>query len=154
MGSMPSTSAIGVLNGSYEEQDLLQAWLLVVASLRALSVFLGYFAPMQMLPRVFSGIWSGKEKEDDAPSKTVSGLTARTFAVWTTVTCIVTATCALSLDNKTVVALTASSFATVLCFFGLELALYRTMKFGSIVTPGIIASVSVGWLARHYLAMA
>ncbi|KAA0150260.1 hypothetical protein FNF31_07068 [Cafeteria roenbergensis] len=151
---MPSTSAIGVLNGSYEEQDLLQAWLLVVASLRALSVFLGYFAPMQMLPRVFSGIWSGKEKEDDAPSKTVSGLTARTFAVWTTVTCIVTATCALSLDNKTVVALTASSFATVLCFFGLELALYRTMKFGSIVTPGIIASVSVGWLARHYLAMA
>ncbi len=84
----------------------------------------------------------------------MSGLTARTFAVWTTVTCIVTATCALSLDNKTVVALTASSFATVLCFFGLELALYRTMKFGSIVTPGIIASVSVGWLARHYLAMA
>lgn len=69
MGIMPSMSAIGVLNGSYEEQDLLQAWLLVVASLRALSVFLGYFAPMQMLPRVFGGLWSGKEKEDDAPNK-------------------------------------------------------------------------------------
>lgn len=84
----------------------------------------------------------------------MSGITARTFAVWTTVTCIVTATCALSLDNKTVVALTASSFATVLCFFGLELALFGTMKFGNIVAPGIIASVSVGWLMRHYLAMA
>jgi hypothetical protein len=52
---------------SMTERDMLSCWLVLAASLRLLSVGLGYFWPSRLLSNVFGTMYTGKPKEDDAP---------------------------------------------------------------------------------------
>lgn len=50
------------------ERDMLSYWLVFAASLRMLSVVLGYFWPSNLLSNVFGAMFTGKPKEEDAPN--------------------------------------------------------------------------------------
>jgi hypothetical protein len=111
------------------EPGFLKWWLVGVASLRLLSVGLGYLSPMQLQRRVFS-----------SASKEFTTLTARTFAVWTAATCAVTLMTAFNLDSVPLVQLCAATFAIANAFFGAELLVYKTATVPTIAAPFFFAS--------------
>lgn len=110
-------------------ETVLRNWLLGVASLRLLSVGLGYFSPMTLKSKVF-----------EHASKQYTELVGRTFAVWTTVTCLITIMAALNLRNTTLLWTTVGTFAAANTFFALELMVYKTVSVRTIALPFFFAS--------------
>ena len=119
--------------------DYLGYWLLFVASLRALSVAIGYTSYT-----VF------KEKIFDKKPMEVSPLYGRTFAIWTLLTCILTTITALNLDDKPLYIVTIVSFLLAGLHFLSEFFLYKTMGFVNLLSPGIVASVSFTWMLLEF----
>lgn len=113
-------------------ETYLRNWLLGVASLRLLSVGLGYMRPMMLQKQVFN-----------RASKSYTELTGRTFAVWTTVTCVLTVMAALNLDNRALLWTTVASFVAANTFFALELFVYGTVSVRTIALPFFFASESL-----------
>ena len=111
----------------------LRNWLVLVAGLRLLSVVLGYAVPMTLQTRVFSRT----SKQQFTP------LVARTFAVWTAVTCVVTLVTAFNLDNPALMATCAATFAIALAYFAMELLVYRTVSLATVALPCFFASEGV-----------
>jgi len=72
-----------------DRRKLLQGWLYFVSSMRLFSVYVGLFDLEMFKDRIYSA----------ASASEVTALHARTFALWTTVTCVLTAACASDLDN-------------------------------------------------------
>jgi hypothetical protein len=105
----------------------LPNWLYVVASLRLFSVVLGYFFPFRLRQNLFV-------KAPQFPD-----LTARTFAVWTTMTCMVCVLTAQNPTNLAMLQLCCGSFVVALSFFALELFVYRTVSVASAASPFVIA---------------
>lgn len=110
-------------------------WLLFVACLRGLSVYLGYFNPARFQTNVFT-----------AQPKEVNRLAARLFSVWTLVTCACCVTAALHPDSQPVYAVTIFSFLVALGFFALETFVYRTVRPPNLLPMLFIASLSSGWM--------
>ena len=115
------------------DEGVLRTWLLGVAALRALSVGLGYLAPMTLQSKLFSR--AGKQ---------YTGLVGRTFAVWTAVTCLVTTAAALNLRNAALLWTTVATFVAANCFFALELLVYRSVSVATIALPFFFASEWLG----------
>lgn len=115
-------------------ETALRNWLLGVASLRLLSVGLGYLSPMTLQSKVFS-----------RASKAYTPLVGRTFAVWTTVTCLITIMAAFNLRNAALLWTTVGTFAAANTFFALELAVYKTVSVGTIALPFFFASEWWRW---------
>lgn len=105
------------------DESLLRAWLFVVASLRLLSVILGYTLPSRLKANVFSRtrVWTD--------------LNARTFAVWTMTTCVLTLVSAFNLRERSLLLATASSFVIAAAFFFAELFVYETVTLRTIALP-------------------
>ncbi|MES1913235.1 MAG: hypothetical protein MHM6MM_005442 [Cercozoa sp. M6MM] len=119
----------------FAAMSLLSKWLLFVASLRFLSVVLGYLGPKSFRERVFT-----RRPEQ------VSPVAARLFSVWTLLTCALCVMSALEPSNVAMHSITFFSFLVALGFFALEFLVYRTLHFRGLVGPLIIASVSSAWM--------
>lgn len=117
-------------NGTY-----LSRWLVFVAGLRGLSVFLGYLVPARLSTNLFT------RANRAGGVKQYTNLTGRTFAVWTLVTCAVCLFSAANLRNTPMLMLAVSSFAIADMYFAIELAA-GTVSIPSIASPFIIASTS------------
>lgn len=111
----------------------LRAWLVGVAALRLLSVYLGYVQPFTLQRAVFA-----------RASKEFSSLTARTFAVWTSATCAVTLMTAFHLDSAPLVDTCIATFAIANTFFAAELLIYKTVTVRTITAPFFFASACPG----------
>lgn len=117
--------------------ELLAIWLYVVAAMRALSVFMGYFFPQKLCSTVFAS----------AMKYDTSALTGRTFGVWTLVTCTLCILTAQNLDASSPIFLaTMLSFVYAFAFFVLEMLVYKTVSTKSIISPGIVSVASMVWM--------
>eukprot|EP00850_Spirogloea_muscicola_P014078 SM000098S25158 [mRNA] locus=s98:435091:435813:- [translate_table: standard] len=112
----------------------LALWLYFVALVRLVSVYFGYFAPGALRAAVYS-------------TAGMTDLHARTFAVWTSLSCGVCALCAADLGCRPLRRATFLSFAVALAHFVAEYSVYKTMTLANFTTIGIIASTSLVWLA-------
>ena len=111
----------------------LQRYLVLVGGLRALSVGLGYGADRTLQQRVFT-----------RSAKEFTSLQARTFAIWTATTCLITWGTAAHLHNGPLVAVCIATFLLADAFFLAELAVYKTVTMASISMPMFIASACGG----------
>ena len=112
--------------------SFLKFWLFLVAFLRLLSVIIGYFQPEQFQFRLFT----------NNPNE-VSPLAARSFAVWTLLTCSCCILCAFNLNSRPIYLLTIWSFIVALAWFILELFIYETVTYATALSPFIVASLSI-----------
>ena len=117
---------------------LLPLWLLVVALLRLLSIYLALKSPETLAQSLFAA----------APSE-LTPLGARVFAAWTGTTCVLCLLCAYEGANPTtpIYLATALSFVVALALFIPELAVHSTMTWQSIASPALVASASLAWMA-------
>lgn len=117
-------------------QRYLAWWLVIVFSMRAFSVVMGYLKPSVLGDNVFPK--AGKEG--------FNGLGGRLFAVWTVLSGAAALFTAANLDNHAMVWMGAFTFATALVFFLIELLVMRTMSLRTFMSPCIVASLSLTWL--------
>ena len=110
-------------------KTLLRIWLICVASLRVLSVVLGYLQPATLTKSVFG-----------LAADQVTPLTARTFGIWTLLSAVVTLMCALNIESGPLYRTTMASFAVALLYFVLEVGVYHTVDVRSAMAPFVIAS--------------
>ncbi|CEL95538.1 unnamed protein product [Vitrella brassicaformis CCMP3155] len=118
----------------------LQAWLFFAASLRAVSVYFGFFDVAIFQKKLF----------DLQPDK-VNDLYGRTFGIWTLVTCIVTSSCAYDLHNATLFGVTWLSFLCAFGHFTSELAVFKTLSIKGFLSPAVVSGVSLVWMGVYYL---
>jgi hypothetical protein len=121
----------------------LSLWLYVVAAMRLLSFVIGYYKPETFADQLFPA----------APRTEVSHLAGRTFGIWTLVTCTL---CVLTardgVDPGSAIFLaTFLSFVYALGFFIVEMFYFHTMTTRSILSPGVVASISVAWMGSLFL---
>ncbi len=127
----------------------LSNWLYLVASLRLLSVFLGYWYPRRLLNRtlvdeLFVKANPGAKKADDAKPEFTS-LTGRTFAVWTAVTCAVCVLTARNPTNVPMLQLCTGTFVLAAGYFALEWGVYGTVSTKTVARPAFFATSSAAW---------
>jgi Erg28 like protein len=119
----------------FQNQQNLKYWLLLVASLRLLSVYLGYIQPSELQKNVFP-----------PGAKQYTGLVGRTFAVWTSVTCAITIQTAYNLNNGPLVRIGIFTFLVANTYFALEYLVFKSVSLKSITLPFIFATSSSLWL--------
>ncbi|KAK9818265.1 hypothetical protein WJX72_009742 [[Myrmecia] bisecta] len=124
----------------------LRRWLVFVALLRLLSVYLGFFQPKRLATNLF----------DKAPEQ-VTDLYGRTFATWTTVTCALCLLCARNPRVPAIYGATLFSFAIALVHFASELLFFETISLVNALQPMFFAAVSVLWMGagwNYYTSLA
>lgn len=96
--------------------------------MRALSVVLGFVAPGKLTTQLFGSRGAG-----------LPHLYSRTFATWTTITCVL---CVLTAQHPTDVPLYKATFASFLAaggHFFTEMLFYKTMSLGDFLKPAVFA---------------
>ena len=120
--------------------NALSYWLFFAAALRMLSVVLGVASPDVFKTRVY------RLRPDY-----VNPLLGRTFAAWTLVTCMLCVLCGLRMEEEpTLYLATLGSFAVALVKFAAELLVFKTVDVKGATSPGVIATVSVVWMAAGW----
>ena len=143
-------------------------WLILVAAMRLLAVVLGYTYPLPVFgqnletqlfdianttttttPVSNNGRKSSRlnkaNNEETVTNNTSSGtisftpLAGRTFAVWTTVTCLICLITASDPTNTGLLKVTLGTFVIALGYFVLELFVYKTVSVRTAIRPAIIA---------------
>ena len=117
----------------------LSRWLQFVAILRLFSVILGYFYPTKLAENLYSG----------TPEESTY-LQTRTFATWTTTSCMLCLLCARNISNRGIYAATLGSFAIALAHFMLEFFIYESVTIRTVLQPLIIASISTLWMGAGW----
>ncbi|CAN6685442.1 unnamed protein product [Malus baccata var. baccata] len=117
----------------------LSWWLMVVGSLRLVSVWFGFFDIWALRLAVFS----------KSPMTEVHG---RTFGVWTLLTCTLCYLCAFNLENKPLYLATLLSFVYALGHFLTEYLIYQTMAIANLSTVGFFAGTSIIWMMLQWNA--
>lgn len=120
-------------------------WLLLVASLRLLSVYMGYVFPKKVLghtleSQVFDRANNKSKKDDENQGSAFTSLSARTFAVWTAVTCLVCIATSRQPENQLMLLLCLSTFVIAFVYFMLELFVYKTVSVKTVSRPAFFAS--------------
>ena len=111
----------------------LSVWLTLVACLRLFSAVLGYASPSALKDKLF------------CRTKVWTDLNARTFAVWTAVTCILTISSACNLHDRTLLLTTFATFVLAFFFFVSELVLYNTVTIRTVAAPLFFSSKHFYW---------
>lgn len=120
--------------------NALSYWLFFAAALRMLSVFIGVGKPDVFKTRVY------RVRPDY-----VNPLLGRTFAAWTLVTCMLCVLCGLRMaEEPTLYLATLSSFVVALVKFAGELLVFKTVDVKGAMSPVVIATVSVVWMAAGW----
>ncbi|KAI5314939.1 hypothetical protein L3X38_044115 [Prunus dulcis] len=117
----------------------LSWWLMLVGSLRLVSVWFGFFDIWALRLAVFS----------QSPMTEVHG---RTFGVWTLLTCTLCYLCAFNLQNKPLYLATFLSFVYALGHFLTEYLIYHTMAIANLSTVGFFAGTSIIWMLLQWNA--
>ena len=109
--------------------EAVQYWLLFVAFLRSISVVVGYVDPSYHQRSLFT----------TSPGQ-ITGVAARTFAIWTSVTCALCLVCAFHLHERGIVLATAASFYAAAFYFTVELLVFKTIR---ISNWGVLVSFTI-----------
>ena len=105
-----------------------------------LSVFIGLFEPSVFKTRVY------RLRPDY-----VNPLLGRTFAAWTTVTCMLCVLCGLRMrEEPTLYLATLGSFAVAFVKFAAELVAFKTVDMKGAMSPFIISLISVVWMTAGW----
>ena len=131
----------------------LPHWLLLVASLRLLAVVLGYSHPRRILGQNLETqlfVRANAAAAGGKAAREFSALAARTFAVWTAVTCAVCVATAANPRDPTLLALCFATFAIAGAYFAGELWVYRTVSAATAARPAFFATVSAAWCAYEW----
>lgn len=110
-----------------------------VAFLRFFSVILGYCYPDTLSENVFA-----------AALDQATPLQSRTFAIWTTTSCMLCLLCARNIGNRQLYAATFGSFVIALGYFLLEHLVYETVPLKRAMQPLVVASVSILWMGAGF----
>ena len=97
--------------------NYLSYWLLFVAFLRSISVVLGYISPVYFQQQIFT----------QSPQQ-VTPLAARTFAIWTLLTCSLCLIAAFHLHERGAYLAVCFSFYAALAYFMVELLVFHTVS--------------------------
>ncbi|KAM7479081.1 hypothetical protein LguiA_027294 [Lonicera macranthoides] len=116
-------------------------WLMLVGSLRLVSVWFGFFDIWALRLAVFS--------KSKSPMTEVHG---RTFGTWTLLTCTLCYLCAFNLDNKPLYLATFLSFIYAFGHFLTEYLIYQTMSTRNLATVGFFAGTSILWMLLQWNA--
>lgn len=120
--------------------ELLRYWLLLAAALRMLSVVLGLARPDTFKTRVY------RLRPD-----WVNPLTGRVFASWTSLTCMLCVMCAFRMKQEPTLYLgTMLSFAIAWVNFVCEFLVFQTVDAKGVLSPFIVSTVSVVWMAAGW----
>jgi hypothetical protein len=117
----------------------LSRWLVCVALLRLLAVFLGFFNYGRLQTNLF-----------DKQPEQVTALYGRTFGVWTLLTCALCLICAKNPRVPAIYGATLFSFVVALLHFVLELFVFKTMGLFNALQPMIVAAVSALWMGAGW----
>lgn len=117
----------------------LRRWLVIVALLRLLAVFLGFFMPTKLVENVY----------DKAPYQ-ANELVARMFATWTLLSGGLCLICARNPCVPSIYGATVFSFAVALLYVLLELLVYNTISLSKAAQPLIVAGVSLLWMGAGW----
>ena len=82
----------------------------------------------------------------DLKPKEVTPLYGRTFAAWTSVTCLLCLFCANDISNPGIYTATMLSFLIAFVHFTFELLVGKTVSLKKFLSPGIISTVSMTWM--------
>jgi len=124
----------------------LRRYLVFVAGLRLMSVYIGMFHPHRLHTNLF-----------DNAGGSVNDLFGRTFAMWTTLSCMLCLCCARNPCNKIVYGATLASFVIALLFFLGELCVFKTLGWRTALQPLVVALISAVWMSlgwNYYTTMA
>jgi len=124
----------------------LSRWLVCVALLRLLAVFLGFFNHSRLQTNLF-----------DLQPNQVTPLYGRTFGTWTLLTCALCLICARNPRVPAIYGATLFSFVVALVHLGSELLLFKTMGLFNALQPLVVAAVSALWMGagwNYYTQMA
>jgi hypothetical protein len=110
-----------------------------VAFLRFFSVILGYCYPDTLSENVFA-----------AALDQATPLQSRTFAIWTTTSCMLCLLCARNIGNRQLYAATFGSFVIALGYFLIEHVVYGTVPLKRAMQPLVVASVSILWMGAGF----
>ena len=102
-------------------------------------VVLGYLYPTTLSENVFAGALAES-----------THLQTRTFAVWTTTSCMLCLLCARNIGNRDIYAATFGSFLIALGFFLLEHFVYETVPLKRAMQPLVVATVSILWMGAGW----
>lgn len=123
------------------DERYLKWWLLLVALLRSISVLGGYFHPATLHRAVTS-----LELSSDDP---LARLYARTFAMWTALSCTVCAIAAFHLRSKPMIWTALASFYAVAVYFAIELSVFGSVEVEKLAPIIVVAGTSITWLHAH-----
>lgn len=117
----------------------LSRWLVIVAALRLLSVYIGIFTPDRFRTALI-----------DLQPDLVNDLYGRLFATWTTLTCGLCLICARNPTNAAIYGATLLSFVVALVHFITEVLVFKTMSIKGAATPMAIAGLSTLWMGAGW----
>ncbi|KAJ4788071.1 Ergosterol biosynthetic protein 28 [Rhynchospora pubera] len=112
-------------------------WLMLVGSLRLLSVWFGFFNIWALRVAVFS-------------QTEMTDVHGRTFGVWTLLTCTLCFLCAFNLESKPLYMATFLSFIYALGHFLTEHLIYHTMTVSNLSTVAFFAGTSIIWMLLEW----
>ncbi|GAQ78136.1 hypothetical protein KFL_000080420 [Klebsormidium nitens] len=113
--------------------ERLSIWLLFVAALRLFSVYLGLFKPNLLQIGLFSRIQ-------------LVDVHARTFATWTSLTCILCIVTAFNLESAPIYFTTIFSFVLAIAHLGTEAFVFKTIGPKQLISPGLTAGITAVWM--------
>ena len=125
----------------------LKRWLLIVAFLRGISIFSGYLHPELLLNAITS--LDVVSSDDNNAIDPLAQLYARTFAIWTCLSCIICCITAYNLHSQSMVYAALSSFYVVGVYFAMECSVFGTVKLENLAPMIVVAGVSIVWLHVH-----
>ncbi|KAF9790901.1 Erg28-like protein [Thelephora terrestris] len=121
-------------------EGLLPKWQLIVAVMAFFNAAQN-FATLKLTRRIYGNV----------SPQLVTGLQARTFAVWTALSGVVRLYAAYNINSKIVYDIALFTYFFAFAHFGSELLIFRTASFGpGALSPVIVSSVSLTWMIMQY----
>ncbi|KAG1676637.1 hypothetical protein FOA52_008766 [Chlamydomonas sp. UWO 241] len=117
----------------------LSRWLLLAAGLRTFSVYIGFFSPGKFKVALFT-----------RKPQTVTDAFGRLFGTWTAVTCVLCVICSSNTQSRPIYDATLASFGIAFAYMSMELLVYKTIGWKGVISPFIIAGVSLVWMLAGY----
>ncbi|KIM68420.1 hypothetical protein SCLCIDRAFT_20331 [Scleroderma citrinum Foug A] len=129
-----------IVNLLPKEEGLLPKWQLFI-TVMALFNTVQNFATLKLTRRLYMRV----------PSNSVTGLQARTFAVWTLTSAVVRGYAAYHIHDKTIYDMALFTYLIAFGHFSSEVLIFRTARLDSpAISPVIVSTVSLIWMLRQY----
>ncbi|KAJ8589015.1 Erg28-like protein [Rhizopogon salebrosus TDB-379] len=123
-----------------KSDGLLATWQLIVATMAVFNTIQN-FATLKLTRRLYTGV----------PSSSITGLQARTFAVWTLTSAVIRGYAAYNINNKTIYDMALLSYLIAFGHFTSEICIFRTAKINlPVLSPVIVSTTSLVWMIRQY----